>query len=59
MSGEKAGSKQRQERLAAALRDNLRRRKTAHRPDQGTPAAAEPTEAPGPDGAAPRSVEER
>ncbi len=38
MAGEKA--KERNERLAAALRDNLRRRKSAHRPPDGgaTPA---------------------
>ena len=33
MTGEKA--KDRNERLAAALRDNLRRRKSAHRPPDG------------------------
>ena len=35
MSQEKAGGGRRQERLAAALRDNLRRRKAAHRPQSG------------------------
>ncbi|MFO1115052.1 MAG: hypothetical protein U1E28_05165 [Beijerinckiaceae bacterium] len=34
MSRDKASAGGRQERLAAALRDNLRRRKQAHRPAQ-------------------------
>jgi hypothetical protein len=56
---QKAGSKERQARLAAALRDNLRRRKAAHRPERGDPTADAPTEAPGPDDAAPRPVDGR
>jgi hypothetical protein len=39
-----AGKKAREERLAAALRANLKRRKAAvQRPNEGSPAPAQPT----------------
>jgi len=56
---QKAGSKQRQARLAAALRDNLRRRKAAHRPEQEPPEGDERPRPPGPGGAAQPPVDER